>query len=122
MDKVPFTVGQEVVLTYGLGWSATETITTVEKVSPTGRVRVRNSTGQFRPDGSLAGRDGWRRANIAPVTPEALDRMARAKNVNRTRELADKLYRTPWGSVPAGRLTKIVGLLQAAAKLSGGEP
>ena len=86
-------VGDEVLYSSGT-FNGFEEITTITKITPTGRIRIaRNPEIQFNKYGSEMGKfDSWScRARIEPLTEEKREEIRRKKIVQKARRALDAL-------------------------------
>lgn len=90
MEKLNVKVGDKVILQ---GRWSEESIHTVEKITPTGLIKVCGYT--FYDDGSQRGGDTWSGFRLIEATPEAIQRIKDRKTVRKAismcRKVTDKI-------------------------------
>ena len=86
MDEHKFSVGQLVVTT-------NDSIGTVKRITPTGRVVVRFESGYeetYRKDGSAFSNDIWSYERIVPLTDERLRQIYEKETVKKCRKMFEE--------------------------------
>lgn len=88
MKEHIFNVGDKVLLTSGFSYNHTETITTVTKITPTGRIRVAHSDRLFDSTGHAGGRDVWdSSSSIEPLTKEIIEKLQKKQTIRKCLDL-----------------------------------
>ena len=67
-------------------------ITTVSKITPTGRIRIeKHPYYQFDSNGNQMGGDGWHRSNIVPLTPELYEEIKKNNTIRKAVIMCNKV-------------------------------
>ena len=104
MTDYNFKVGDKVLMG---GKHGTMTVYEIEKITSTGRIKLKNSSTYYNQNGWQLGGDAWDRSMIQPLTQEHITELRRRKIVSQLNDF-------DWNKLSLEKLQQVFDILTGA--------
>ena len=104
MTDYNFKVGDKVLMG---GKHGAMTVDEIEKITPTGRIKLKNSSTHYKQNGWQMGGDTWNRSMIQPLTQEHITELRR-------RTIVYRLNDFDWKELSLEKLQQVLQIVKGA--------